>query len=391
MTPNTSSATDSRGTLAPDTGWKKWLRRVMLAVCCVCLALTVMTVWVRIQIDNSDRFVRTVEPVAADADIQEAVVVALTDRFSTRLGEAQTRDTLIDRQQYLAAPINALLTDYVEATVRSIVTSDQFQVFWKEASRAIHQQVSAILTESDTANVTNEAGTVTLDLDPLVEVVQTRLTDQGIDVFASPPSGMTDLTVTLVDSPDLAKVQGIVARLVSLAVIFPIIVLLALGGYLYLSPDRRTASICAGIAIAAAMVALLLMLSAIRWRYLDRISTDVDRAAAAAFFDIIGRYLRAAIRLITLLGLMVAGIAYATRPSGRVVSQVDSAGGQEEGVGQIRRNQTVPIAVLIAAACFCLIVPERLTQDWARAIFCAAIVGLAVILAMPRVETGPQH
>jgi hypothetical protein len=370
-------------TETPDASWKSWLRKVLLVVFSLCLALSVLTLWVRIQIDNTDRFVRTVEPVAADAAIQESVVVALTDRFSARLSEAQTRETLVDRQGYLAAPINALLSDYVEETVRSVVTSEEFQQFWADARRAIHPRVSAILTGSDTENMTSAAGTVTVDLAPLVDAVQVRLNERGLDIFNAAPSGPADTTITLVDSPELAEVQGLVDVLVTLAVVFPIVALIALCGYLWLSPRRRSGIICAGLAVAMSMVVLLVLFSAARWRYLDGVSTDVDRAAAAAFFDIVGRYLRWAIRLLALLGLVIAGVAFATRPESWL-AQFFRARRQVAGDGQVDHNFTGLAGVMIAVICLCLITPDHLTQDWWRATLLASVLSLAVILLMSR-------
>src|SRR5215213_9968987 len=100
-----STSSDSRPVPAvaepvrQDERWKRWLRRVMLVVSCVCLILAVVTIWLRIQIGNTERFSDTIDPIATDAAIQEAVVVSITEAFSARLSEAQTRDTLIDRNQ----------------------------------------------------------------------------------------------------------------------------------------------------------------------------------------------------------------------------------------------------------------------------------------------------
>ncbi len=226
--------------VTPDVRWKRWSRRALLVISCLCLVLAVVTLWLRIQIGNTDRFARTIDPIATDAAIQEAAIVALTDRFSARLSEAQTRETLVDRQQYLAAPINALLTDYVEQIVRSVITSDEYQQFWVAAKQAIHPRLSALLTGSNTENMTTAEGKVTLDLSPLVEAVQTRLAERGLDVLAAVPVAPEDVTIVLVDSPDLAKVQDIVDVLYRLAALFPILVLLTLGGYLWLTPNRRS-------------------------------------------------------------------------------------------------------------------------------------------------------
>jgi hypothetical protein len=345
----------------------------------------VVTLWLRIQIDNSDRFARTIDPVASDLAIQEAAVVAITDRFSAWLSEVQNRDTLIDREGYLAAPINQLLTDYVEQIARSVVTSEQYQQFWAEAKVVVHPRLSALLTGSSTDNMTTEDGTITVDLAPLVDAVKTRLVESGVDVFGNIPTGTINTTIVLVDSPDLAEIQGLVDVLFSLSVVFPIVAVVGLGVYLWLTPNRRSGVIRAGLAVATSMALFLVLLAAVRWRYLDGLTSDVNRDAAAAFFDIIGRYFRAAVRLIALIGLLVAGLAFVTRPAGwatRVSAAVrhrlaGAAGTHQSWVG---RHRALLLGCLLAVSCLLIITPNRVTEDWWQATLVLAIVGLALIL-----------
>src|SRR5215217_2161089 len=389
MTTDPSHDTAVTAFVTPDVRWKRWLRRVLLVVSCLCLVLAVLTLWLRIQIANTDRFARTIDPIATDAAIQEAAIVSLTDRFSARLSEAQTRDTLVDRQGYLAAPINALLTDYFEQTIRSVVTSDKFQQFWVDAKLAIHPRLSALLTGSSTENMTTTEGKVTLDLSPLVAAVQTRLAEHGLDRLAALQIAPEDVTIVLVDSPELADVQDIVHVLYRLSFVFPIVALLTLSGYLWLSPNRRSGVIRAGLAVATSMVLFLVLLSAAGWRYLDGISSDVNHDAAAAFFDIIGRYLRAAIRLIALLGLVVAAVAFAFRPHGWADRLSAAAKRRLAGRGRfehtwVERNRAVLMGGLLAFACLLIITPDRITQGWWRAILLLALCGLVLILLTSR-------
>jgi hypothetical protein len=389
MTTDLSHHTAATASVTTDVRWKRWLRRVLLVVSCLCLVLAVVTLWLRIQIGNTERFTRTIDPVASNAAIQEALVVSLTDRFSARLSEAQTRDTLVDRDRYLAAPINALLTDYFEQTIRSVVTSDQYQQFWAEAKQAMHPRLSALLTGSSTENMDTAGGEVTLDLSPLVAAVQTRLAEHGLDRLAALQIPPEDVTIVLVDSPELAKAQDVVHVLYKLAVLFPIVALLTLGGYLWLSPNRRSGVIRAGLAVATSMVLLLVLLSAARWRYLDGISSDVNHDAAAAFFDIIGRYFRAAIRLIALLGLVVAGVAFAFRPHGWIDRLSAAAKRRLAGHGRferpwLERNRAALMGGLLAVACLLIITPDRITEGWWRAILLLALFGLILILLTSR-------
>jgi hypothetical protein len=379
--------------VTPDVRWKRWLRRVLLVVSCLSLVLAVVTLWVRIQIDNTDRFTRTVDPVASDPAIQEAVVVKITDGFSAWLSEAQNRDTLIDREGYLAAPINQLLTNYVEEIARSVVTSDEFQVFWDEAMLIIHPQLSAILTGSDTDNMTTQEGTITIDLAPLVEAVKTRLVGDGVDLFSSIPTGTIDTTFVLVDSDDLAEIQGLVEVLYKLSVVFPIVAVIGFAVYLWLTPNRRGGVIRAGLAIAATMALVLALLSVARDRYLDGLSSDVSRDATAAFFDIIGRYLRAAIRLIALLGLLIAGLALVTRPGawlsrmGASVKERVAGGTGNTGPTWVGQHRALLLGFLLAVSCLLVITPNRVTEDWWQATLILLVVGLTLILLASRSTT----
>jgi hypothetical protein len=407
MTPDHTSESTLTAVATPhDVRWKRWLRRVLLVVSCLCVALSVILIWLRIQIDDTDRFVRTVSPVASNAAIQEAVIVAITDRFSAWLDDATTRDTLGDRQRYLAAPLNSLLTDFVEKTVREVVTSDQFQQFWVTARETIHPYLSALLTGSSTANMTTANGKVSVNLSPIVQAVVDRLDARGIDIFDRLPSDRVDVSIVVADSPELANVQGTVHTLYSLTVLFPIVALLALGGYLWLSLDRRLGVVWAGLGLATTMAVLLLVLALARWRYIDGLDSDVNQAAAKAFFDILGRYLRAAIRLIALLGLVVAAIALLPRPKdsvGRVrvvtarwltgARRVGERGFARLDQSWIERNRAVLLGVLIAVFCLCVITPNRITQGWGRAVLLITAVGFVLIWlatrSATRLETAP--
>jgi hypothetical protein len=285
----------------------------LLVLFCLLMVLSSVSIWVRNQINDTDRYMRTVGPLAGDPAIQEAIIVGVSDRFSSFLDEATLGDTLGDRQRYLAAPLKQLIENYVEDAVRAIVTSDQFPQIWIQANEIAHPRVSAILTGGSTTNMTTANGKITLDLTPLVDVVKDRLRDRGIDLFDRIPGDRLNPNIVIVDSPDLANIQGTIDRLEKLAWIFPFLALLALGGYIWLSTDRRQASIWAGLGLAITMVALMLLLSIGRKLYIDGLDSNVSRNAAVAFFDTIGRYFRDGIRLLAILGLLAAGIAVVTR------------------------------------------------------------------------------
>jgi hypothetical protein len=299
--------------------WKRITAIVLLVSFCIFAAFSVPAIWARNQITNTDRYVRTVEPLASDPAIQKAIATKISNTITGRLDtQTLTGEALSSRQQALRAPIASAMNSYINGIVKEVLASSQFQQFWVDANRAVHSVVSAILAGKDTGAVQLNNGALVFDLQPLYTEIQNRLVDRGIDAAGRIQLDNRDTTFVLFDSPELAKAQNATSKLEKAAVILPIAALIALGGFLILSKDRRRAIIMAGLSLALTMAVLLLLLALARWRYLDRLSPDRDRDAMAAFFDTLLRYLRAGLRLLALVGLVAAGIAYVTQSSGRI-------------------------------------------------------------------------
>jgi hypothetical protein len=307
--------------------WKRITATVLLVLFCICSAFSVPAIWAHNQVTNTDRYVRTVEPLASDPAIQSAVASRISTRLTDRLDtQTLTGEALTSRQQALRAPIAAAMNSYIDGIVQEVIASSQFQQFWSDANRAVHSAVSAILAGKNTGAIQLNNGQIVLDLKPLYAEIQNRLVARGIDAASKIQLDDKDTTFVLFDSPRLAKSHRLVGYLEKTSIILPIIALLALAGYIFLSTSRRHSVIVAGIDLAVAMAVLLLLIALARWRYLDALSPDRDQDAAAAFFDTLLRYLRAGARLLALIGLVAAGIAYATEPSGRIALAVKSAG-----------------------------------------------------------------
>jgi hypothetical protein len=93
-----------------------------------------------------------------------------------------------------------------------------------------------------------------------------------------------------------------------------VLILLALG--VYVAKDHRRALVGAGLGVAAGMVVLALGLAVFRSVYLNGVPADVlPHDAAAVLYDTIVRFLRAGLRTILVLGLVVAAGAFLTGTS----------------------------------------------------------------------------
>ena len=96
---------DERGVAGPGpVGRQRWrtiLAVVLIVVGCVLAPLAGVALWARNQVTNTDRYVRTVAPLAADPAIQQAMADQLTTQIFTYLDvqglTTQTVDALATR------------------------------------------------------------------------------------------------------------------------------------------------------------------------------------------------------------------------------------------------------------------------------------------------------
>ena len=113
---------DERGVAGSGPGsrqrWRTIVAVVLIVVGCVLAPLAGVAVWARNQVTNTDRYVRTVAPLAADPAIQAAVadqitaqvfsyldVQGLTDQAVDGLAERGLPPELADRLRGFAGPL----------------------------------------------------------------------------------------------------------------------------------------------------------------------------------------------------------------------------------------------------------------------------------------------
>jgi hypothetical protein len=290
-----------------------------------------------------------------------------------------------------------LLQDYVYETTQTFVTSDRFPEVWEQMNRAAHPVVSAVLMGEGTESISTAEGQITLDLAPLMTEVKNRLVEHGLDIVARIQIDQLDTTFVIYESEDLANLQDIVGVLESLAIALPVLAIGSLGASLGLSTHRRRTLVWAGLGLAGAMAVLLTLFAFARWWVIDNLSAGVDRAAATAFFETIGRYLRDAARLLGLIGLAIAAVAFATRPAGwvsrerkhmrrsaRTAWHTTKAKWPEFGqAGSWVNAHLVGLSVALGVGCCLLIIArDPLAADRATVILLIAAIGFGALAVL---------
>jgi hypothetical protein len=146
---------------------------ILVALAVIVFTVTVPAAWGARTVLNTDRYVATVEPLAEDPAVQQAIAARLTDQVFAALNVEEVLSNALasigERATLLAGPLTNALHGFVQDQVLTVVQSDAFQTFWVGANRFVHTQVLAVLRgEGDTVSVQN--GKVLLNLLPLVNL-----------------------------------------------------------------------------------------------------------------------------------------------------------------------------------------------------------------------------
>lgn len=320
--------------------WRAALSAVLITLAALLAPLSVVAVWVADQVADTDRYVATVAPLARQPDVRAAVTDRVTDAAMANidLDTLLSKVTPSDRPRLeqalgsLRGPITSGIRDFVRQTVANFVASDAFARLWERLNRQAHAAFTGALTgDSDTA-VRVKGDAVVLDLEPVVAQVKQRLLDRGLTVASAIPEVRTDYT--LVKSNDVRRVRTGFRALQVAGNWLPVVtVLLAAGGVL-LAARRRRALVAAALGIAAGVAVLGIGLSLFRIIYLDHLPANANEAAASAAYDQIVRFLRVSVRMVVVLGVVVAIGAWLSG-GGRWAGRMTAA--WETGIAAVRQ------------------------------------------------------
>ncbi|MFF2627716.1 hypothetical protein ACFVUN_18330 [Kitasatospora griseola] len=319
---------------------RSFFAAVLIVLAAVLTPLAVVASWSRAQVTDTGRFVSTMAPLASDPAVQGAVANRATDAIMQQLPISDLLNEVAptDRPALNAAlgKIGPALTDglsgFVHSQVLNVVQSDAFAGIWEGILRNAHAAFTNVLTGQGGGAVQVKGDTVSLDLAPVIAQVKDRLVANGVGPAAKIPEVHTDFV--LVQSDTVKKAQtGL--RLLDLAGFWvPVLAVLCAVGGILLAVRHRRATVTTALAMAVAAGLLGIGLTVFRALYLDKLPTDVDQAAAAAIYDTLVRYLRAAVRMLLALGIVIALAAWLTG-SGRRAGWVRQL--WQAGLGAVRR------------------------------------------------------
>lgn len=311
---------------SPDRshGGLRWLGAGVLLVIVALLApLAVVATWVHDEISDTDRYVQTVTPLAADPAVQQAVVTRVTNGIFSRLDVEAVTQQAVDALaaqglppriatslSSLSTPLANGVRNFIEDGVGKLVRSNEFQQAWVAANREAHTQMVAVLTGKDSGTIQVTGDTVSVNLAAVIDAVKNRLEKAGFALASRIPE--VNAQFTILQSADITKAQTGFRVLSALARTLPLVALLLFAAAIALAPARRKALVVGALAVAASMVLLGALLNGFRILYLDSIPPTMSQDAAAAIYDTLVGFIRLNLRAVLVLFLAVAAIAWAT-------------------------------------------------------------------------------
>jgi hypothetical protein len=327
-------------------GWRAPLATVLIVIGCLLAPLSVFAVWTANQVSNTDRYVANVAPLIHEPSIQRAMTDDITRQITTRLNvkglAEQAAGALTQRGlTRVGALLNNFSSQLASATygfihteVAKIVASPQVANLWVQVNQRVHAQLVKALSGQSNGAVTISNNQVVLNLGPFINLAKQRLAARGLTIVNNIPQ--INPTLALFSAKYLVKAQQGYRLLNDLKWALPILTLVLLALGVYVARSHRRALIGAGLGLAASMVVLGLGLTIFRGVYLNSVPPRVLPAdAAAVLYDTLIRFIRDGLRVLLVVGLIVAIAAFFSGPS---VTAVRTRGAFKSGFDWLRRS-----------------------------------------------------
>jgi hypothetical protein len=314
--------------------WRTPLSIVLIVLGCILAPVAVIGSWASLEVSNTDRYVATVEPLIHSPAIQNYLTAEITDQITSRLNvtgvvnqaSAQLNSKGLTRISSLLTQfgpqISSAVNSFVYSTVHSVVSSPQFAAVWVAVNRTTHQQLVKVLSGQGNSSVSIKNGQVVIDLGPFIAAAKTDLVAKGFKLASNIPP--VHPTLALFQAKNLQQAQTLYRLVTGGRIVLIILALVFLAAGVWAARHRRRALIGAGLGVAASMLILGIGLNIGRGIYLGSIPSTFPSDAAADAYDALVHFIRETLRVVLLVGLVVAIGAFFTGPS-RAAVQTRSA------------------------------------------------------------------
>jgi hypothetical protein len=324
--------------------WRAIVSVVLIVLGCVLAPVAVVGVWAGTEVSDTGRYVATVEPLIHDPAIQNVLTDKITAEITSRLNITGTVNQAADQLNskgltrissllnQFGPQISSSVTGFIHSTVHSVISSPAMANVWVQVNTVAHQAVVKVLSGQGNGAISTSNGQIVLNLGPFIAVAKQDLVARGFTLANNIPP--VTPTMALFQAKDLGKAQALYRLITTLRIVLPILALVLIGAGVYVARGRRRALVGAGLGLAAAMLILGIGLGIARAIYLSSVPSSVlPSDAASAAYDALVHFLRQGLRIVLIVGLVVAIAAFFTGPSR---TAVQTRSGLKSGMEWIR-------------------------------------------------------
>ena len=326
--------------------WRAPVSAVLIVLACILAPVTVLGVWAANQVSNTDRFVANMEPLIHEPAVQSALSARITAQIESRIdvpslvtgASSQLASAHLTRLssllQTFSGQIVSGVNSLIHTTVSQVIASPAVATLWVTALRAAHSGVVKVLSGQGNGTLSVVNNQVVLNIGPLVTQVKDTLVARGLTIADKIPA--VSATFPLFEAPNLAKAQQGYRLITTLRWVLPLVTVALLVAGVWVARKTRHALYWAALGVAASMLVLGIALTIARGVYLNSVPSNVLPAdAAGVLYDTLVRFIRDGLRLLFLVGLIVAAGAFLTGPAAAAVA---TRRGVRSGIGWVRER-----------------------------------------------------
>jgi hypothetical protein len=276
---------------------KKWRGRSIVSLLLFVLAtlltpLAVVGHWGHTTITDTEAYLETVGPLAADPEVQAAIGAVVTDAVIQQVDAKELvggflTDLLPNDQlaEALAGPLSSGVNQVIAGAVERFLTSDAFQTAWFALNTAAQRSLIAALEGDPEGVVQIQGPDVVLDISSLLEVVQKALVDQGIDIAAKVTVPEVDKQIVVMSSPAFEQLRTIWAFTNPLLSFILLLVALLFTVSVLLATRRARTTVAVGVVVFVLGMALQLSLAWAESQFTNAFAGTIFEAASIVFFQ----------------------------------------------------------------------------------------------------------
>ncbi|MGK0715474.1 hypothetical protein ACR5KS_05340 [Leucobacter sp. W1153] len=399
-------------------GWRVGIR-TFAAVLCISLAAVlvpfgILANWAQSELLDESRFVDTFAPLAEHPAIQAEITSQVVKVIDAELDIDGLTDAVFDGVIELGLPDNASaalnllrqpaadgVRSAVSSGVSQVVASDVFDAAWEQALRVSHRAFLAAASQNpDTGNALtiDSAGTVAIQLAPIIESVKISLADRGFAFSAAIP--VVEAELSIVQSDALPALALAVTLTTLLGWWLPAIAAVLLVAGVLVAPRRLRAVSGAGVGLMIGSLIMLMLfevLSAVLSTQAPTIGIGAE--ALAVLFTQVVNGMRSSASAILVFGLLLAvlGFSFGTSRASvalresttglttRLQSRLTALGLRTTAVGHWLFKIRMLTRVLLLALVWLLLLLLPLTVGWVLMIAGVALLiwWLLIIFEVP--------